>query len=55
MSTPRLKLRLCVVCGKDQAGKKVWEQWGRRVICKACGVEWTFGADMKPKKRIVKP
>jgi hypothetical protein len=49
------KPRLCAVCGKDQAHKKVWEAWGKRVICMTCGPEWTFGSDKQPKKRIMQP
>jgi len=37
--------RLCVVCGKDQYRKRVWETWGKRVICYECGPQWSFWPD----------
>lgn len=41
--------RVCVVCGKDQHGKRVWEKYGgertNRVICYDCGPEWSFWRD----------
>jgi hypothetical protein len=40
--------RPCLVCGKEQARKKVWANGvGKRVICMACGQTHTFLSDGK--------
>ncbi len=46
--------RECVVCGRDQRYKKVWEAYGsgraEKVICMACGPEWTFDREGRPRR-----
>jgi hypothetical protein len=44
--------RPCSACGQSQARRKVWEKYGKQVICFACaGKGWTFDREGKPVNR----
>jgi len=49
-------MRPCAVCGKDQARKKVWEKYYKKVICYPCHDDgWSFWPDGSTYNRKVGP
>jgi hypothetical protein len=56
MSKTAVVKRPCAVCGKSQYRKRVWEQFGKGVICYSCGIDWEFddygGVRRRPNRNI---